>query len=240
MNAWQRTARVSAWILFAVAALVIAYRSYHLLVFGMERMMNAFVVGLSVLVPAVAGMMLYAASLQEEAQKRRVVRVVLWVLFGFYLLVLFSSLFFSRIDFHNYAAQHDFYRANMDLMTNFVPFETITLYLRCLRYNYIGMAIPMTNLLGNLLLFMPMALLLPCLFPSMRKWWRFCVLMPLMLLAVESLQLILCCGSCDVDDVILNLAGALLVYFLVRIPAVTRLLERLYLMAPVKADSAAA
>ena len=45
---------------------------------------------------------------------------------------------------------------------------------------------------------------------------------------------------CDVDDVILNLAGALLVYFLVRIPAVTRLLERLYLMAPVKADSAAA
>jgi glycopeptide antibiotics resistance protein len=120
----------------------------------------------------------------------------------------------------------------MDLMTNFVPFETITLYLRCLRYNYIGMAIPMTNLFGNFMLFMPMALLLPCLFSSMRTWWRFCLLMPLMLLAVEGLQLILCCGSCDVDDVILNLSGTLLVYFLIRIPAITRLLEKLYLMPP--------
>lgn len=232
MNVWHKTARVSAWVLFAVAALAMVYQSYHLLAFGMDRVANALLVGLSVLVPAVAGLLLYAASLQEEAQKRRLVRVVLWVLFGFYLLVLFSSLFFSRIDFQNYAAQHDFYRANMDLMTNFVPFETITLYLRCLRYNYIGMAIPMTNLFGNLMLFMPMALLLPCLFSSMRKWWRFCLLMPLMLLAVESLQLILCCGSCDIDDVILNLSGALIVYFLIRIPAITRLLEKLYLMPP--------
>lgn len=239
MNAWQRAARVSAWILFAVTALVMIYRSYQLLAFGMDRVINAFAVALSILVPAVAGLLLYAASLQTETQKRRVVRVALWVLFGFYLLVLFSSLFFSRIDFQNYAAQHDFYRANMDLMTNFVPFETITLYLRCLRYNYIGMAIPMTNLFGNLLLFMPMAFLLPCLFYSMRTWWRFCILMPLMLLAVESLQLILCCGSCDVDDVILNLSGALIVYFLMRIPAIWRLLERLYIMPPKKAKAAA-
>ncbi len=230
MNLWQKTARVSAWILFAVAALAILYRAYGLLVGGMNRVTAAFLVGLSVLVPAAAGTALYAASLEEEAQKRRVVRVVLWVLFGFYLFTLFSALFFARIDFRGYAAQHDFYRGNMSLMTNFVPFETILLYIRALKYDYIGASIPLANLTGNVLLFMPMAFFLPCLFRSMRVWWRFTVLMLALLLAVECLQLILCCGSCDIDDVILNLAGTQAFYFILRIPPFRRLLTRACLM----------
>lgn len=230
MNLWQKTARAAAWILFAAAACMILYRSYGLLTGGMDRMLRALAVGLSVLVPAVAGAALYALSLDGPEKKRRALRAVLWVLFGFYLFTLFSSLFFSRIDFTDYAAQHDFYRANMDLMTNFRPFETILLYVRALKYDYIGPGIPLANLVGNVLLFMPMSFFLPCLFPSMRSWWRFLLLMVALLLAVECLQLILCCGSCDIDDVILNLSGTLALYFVLRIPPVARLLRRLCLL----------
>lgn len=168
--------------------------------------------------------------LKSEAQKRRVLRAVLWVIFGFYLLALAYGLFFMRIDFTGYAAQRAYYRANIDLMTNFTPLTTIRLYLRCLRYNYIGVRIPLANLVGNLLLFMPMGFFLPCLFAAMRRWWLFALLMLFALAAAEGLQFLLCCGSCDVDDVALNLCGALLVYFLLRIPGIQRLMRRLRLL----------
>jgi len=55
---------------------------------------------------------------------------------------------------------------------------------------------------------------------------------------VEAMQLLLCCGSCDVDDVILNLLGALLLYGLCMLPPVRRALERtgLFLPLPKKAE----
>ena len=53
--------------------------------------------------------------------------------------------------------------------------------------------------------------------------------MTAILTAVEALQFVLCCGSCDVDDVILNLSGTLIVYGLIRIPVINRLVKRLYL-----------
>ena len=69
----------------------------------------------------------------------------------------------------------------------------------------------------NFLLFLPMGAMLPLLYPSMRRTWRFVLLQTLLLLAVESAQLILRCGSCDIDDVILNLAGALAGYLAARL-----------------------
>ncbi|MDP3448700.1 MAG: VanZ family protein, partial [Eubacteriales bacterium] len=48
--------------------------------------------------------------------------------------------------------------------------------------------------------------------------------------AVEALQLLLACGSCDIDDVLLNLAGTLIVFGILKLPFVHRLLVRLYLM----------
>lgn len=184
---------------------------------------------LFVCAPLVLGTLCLTKATPNEAARARLVRTVLKALFGFYLIALFAVLFFARIDFARYAADRAFYLANKELMTNFVPLETIRLYIRCLIYDFIGVGIPFDNLMGNVLLFMPMALFLPCLFPSMRTLWRFGALMVAVLVAVEALQFVLCCGSSDVDDVILNLAGTMLVYGLLHIPAARRTLTRLYL-----------
>ena len=61
------------------------------------------------------------------------------------------------------------------------------------------------------------------------------------LLAVEAIQLALRCGSCDVDDVLLNLAGAVTAYFGIRVPPVARWLRRrYYLWEPALTPDAAA
>ena len=144
--------------------------------------------------------------------------------------VLLGALIISRVDYVTFAQTRANYMKNFDLMTNFNPFETIRLYINAIKYDYIGMEIPLSNLVGNAMLFMPMAVFLPCLFRPMRKLWVFALTMLLTLVAVEALQLLLACGSCDVDDALLNLSGTLIVFGILKIPFLQRLLQKLYLL----------
>ena len=84
------------------------------------------------------------------------------------------------------------------------------------------------NLLGNLAVFTPLAFLLPFLFAVQRRWYVFLATMLLAVICVESLQLLLMLGSCDVDDLILNAGGAMIAYFVLRIRFLKKPIERLY------------
>ncbi len=217
-------------LLICVSAAVMLYKTYEMLFFGLVRVTSALMLALFVCAPLIFGTLLLCRAEETDTGRRRVVRTALFSLFLFYLLSLLLALIVSRIDFANYPAQRASYLDHLALMTNFTPFATVMLYVRAIKYNYIGMATPLSNLIGNVLLFMPMAFFLPCLYESMRTFWKFLLLMTAVLTAVEALQLLLCCGSCDVDDVLLNLIGSLAVYALASLPPVKRLLRRLYLL----------
>ena len=221
--------RIAGWVLLALAGLTMLYYVWHFTAPYNYGILDALECILFVCAPLIAGGVLFALSLDGAEKRRRAVRALLKILFGFYLFTLLAALVIMRIDFDNYAADRAFYQSHWELMTNFIPFTTIRLYIRCLIYDFIGTTIPLSNLMGNVFLFMPMALFLPCIFPSMQRFWRFLLLMLAILVAVEALQLALCCGSCDVDDVILNLFGTLSVYGLIRIPFIKRFLVRCYL-----------
>ena len=222
--------RVFSAVLLTAAGAVMIWQLYTILFLGMIHVTSGLLLIAMVCVPLFFGVFLLARSFVEPAARRKVVRVSLMALFGFYLVALASELILSRIDFLRFSEAAALYRENFDLMTNFNPFETVLLYLRALKYNYIGPGIPLSNLLGNMLLFMPMAVFLPCLFRVMQKVWMFVLVMLGVLVLVEALQLLLSCGSCDVDDVLLNLVGTLIVYGILKIPLVKRLLARLYLL----------
>ena len=226
MNWKLRAMRAFGWGLIALAVLTMLYNAYTMFIGGINTMRPALRCILTVCVPLLLGTAAFALSSSDAAYRRRIVRFALETLFAFYVVALIAVLLVARIDFAEYAAQREFYRANYDLMTNLVPFRTIGLYVRCLLYDFIGTTVPISNLIGNVLLFMPMAFFLPCLFPQMRTAWKFILLTVALLAAVEAMQLILCCGSCDIDDVILNLAGTLLVYGVIRIPFIKRLMQR--------------
>ena len=136
-----------------------------------------------------------------------------FVLFLLYLFVLVEVLFLSRADltadstlpFDEYARQS----------TNFIPFRTITRYWRVFEDS--GFALRSSwffNLAGNLILFLPMGIFLPALLPFLRGFFRTVSVTALLVCAVEGLQLVTRTGSCDVDDLILNLAGCVCGYAL--------------------------
>ncbi len=229
MEQAQKRWKIAAWIVLPVAAGAILLQSANVLFWGLFNLRALLICVLSVSIPTVLGTFFLVKSLTGREQKKKAVGTVLLVLFSFYIVALIGTLFLSRINFHSLREDRLVYLAHFEEMTNFMPFETVLRYIRAFRRGII-VETSLLNLGGNLILMMPMAFFLPSLFCQMRKFWKFLLLMLALLLSIEALQLLLCCGSCDVDDVILNLLGTLVAYGVWHIPWVKRVHTRLYIL----------
>ena len=92
---------------------------------------------------------------------------------------------------------------------NLRPFDTLRCFLWVLenRTDAASLRHAVVNLGGNVIMFVPLGFLVPCLWDKMGKFgWHFlCMLLTIMV--IEWLQLVTRLGSCDIDDLILNLVG---------------------------------
>ena len=90
---------------------------------------------------------------------------------------------------------------------NGVPVNTLAIYWRNL-----GSWFWMRNALGNLGLVFPLGLLGPIALPALDRWWRIAFLALVYSVAIEITQLWIPDRSADIDDVLLNVAGAMFGY----------------------------
>ena len=92
---------------------------------------------------------------------------------------------------------------------NLKPFHTIRLYTRLLtdpvRPYLTKLAV--INLAGNVLMFIPFGYFLPAIWPKLRGFLKTVLVSALTVVTVEISQVLLLVGSCDIDDLILNLLG---------------------------------
>jgi glycopeptide antibiotics resistance protein len=109
----------------------------------------------------------------------------------------------------------DTLRANLNLM----PLRTVRLFLNS--YSFMPRAV-IVNLAGNIAVFIPLGLFLPCLWRRQRLFGRFLLTVTAAVAAIELLQLFTMMGSCDIDDLILNLAGASIGFAIFSLPPVKR------------------
>lgn len=184
---------------------------------------------LLVLICAVSylGGRLYAQRTENDTA----LRVLIRIFFALYLYQLLSLTLFDkgmRLDADRLMdtglTRRQYY---MKWFVNFRPFQSIyTVYIRGLLRGYVSIRYTLLNLLGNLCAFMPFAFFLPCFFKRMRHWYCFVPAVIGTVALVEGTQLWLMVGSCDIDDLILNAGGAVLLYFLLRIPPLRRLCEK--------------
>ena len=88
------------------------------------------------------------------------------------------------------------------LKYNMVPFETIKLY-----WNIIPRSSAIVNLGGNVIMFIPLGFMLPRAFPKLKKFFKCFFTAALLIILVELTQFFTILGSCDIDDLILNMVG---------------------------------
>ena len=93
---------------------------------------------------------------------------------------------------------------------NLEPLYSIRRYL--IHYRRTGSLFSLYNLVGNVLLLVPLGMLLPAVFDTMRRWWLCVPVLAVISGAVELLQWHFGVGVADIDDSILNFSGALLGY----------------------------
>ena len=146
--------------------------------------------------------------------RNKTVKTVLFILFVIYCAALAFVLLFPNLHRHGYGSR----------LYNLIPFATITELIGRLIEGTINADIVVRNIGVNILLFVPMGAFLPVLFKKLRKF-RWVILVCFSeTVAAELLQLIFILGSFDVDDIILNTAGAAAGYGIVNIPVLRRIL----------------
>ena len=127
------------------------------------------------------------------------IRIVLIAIFVAYLALLLKLIVFKHSS-----------NAAM-IGENFIPLATIDMYLGG-KPNW-DMAIQ--NLVGNIMLFIPLGLLLPIMYQRI-TWTRVLLAGVGLSLAFETIQLMLRIGSFDVDDIILNVLGVLFGFVVIK------------------------
>lgn len=127
-----------------------------------------------------------------------------------YILALFYILFFSRIN-SDYSMS---YNEWLSTSINIIPFKNVFIFVTTpyITPSYVFSFIK--NIFGNMILFLPMGYFLPCIFNKFSKVKIYIIINFLLSLFIEITQVIFMLGLFDVDDIILNILGAVIGFYL--------------------------
>ena len=152
---------------------------------------------------------------------KKALKIIVWSAFVFYCLVLVYIFILDRIShIQPYESISEFL-----LRVNLIPFRTVYEYIDKIINNRINVDTAVTNLIGNIFVFLPMGAFLPCLFQKMRSFKKTVLTVFLIVLGIELLEISLAMGTFDIDDFIFNLGGAMIGYALVCIPFVRKIIH---------------
>ncbi len=131
---------------------------------------------------------------KREKRRELAFSILLYAVFGFYLLLLAAILFRSYVG---------------ERSLNLIPFQTIGGYLADLAGAAHLRAFALQNLLANIVIFVPLGVYAVLLNRDKRVWKNLLIVLGATVLA-EAVQTVFKLGHGDIDDVILNCLGGLL------------------------------
>lgn len=162
----------------------------------------------------------------ENKNREKIIKHQILFTFIFYLIMLID---FTLIDedmgrniYNVFSWNRAALRDYINTSTNLIPFCTVKLFINGYKNGNVDFLVMCENIFGNFAAFMPFAFFLPCFFKHFNKWYSVLVAVTVSVIIVELLQLLFLTGSSDIDDVILNVAGAMCFYAILRIKRISR------------------
>lgn len=140
------------------------------------------------------------ANLKDMPRK---IKLIFTALFAAYVLFLAYLTFFSQY----------YGREIVQRSINIIPLRTIIEFLTS---GYSTRSI-ITNIVGNIVAFMPMGFLLPIVFKKHSTFFKLSGTILFATILIEVAQNILGVGASDIDDIILNVLGGLIGYLIYRL-----------------------
>ena len=164
--------------------------------------------------------------LSKFLKNNKPMKIYLYAIFIIYIITLIQLTLFDSDYGRGGLNIFDWSKENLEVYlenNNLIPFKTISLYIS--RQDRVAII----NLLGNLIAFAPMGIFLPLLFKKQNKLKNFILTNIAIILAIESLQFLSLSGHFDIDDLILNLLGALIIYGLFKVKKVNKIINKIIL-----------
>lgn len=112
---------------------------------------------------------------------------------------------------------------------NMIPFKTINLFLSGYLKGIVNFKTFSMNIFGNLFIFMPYGIFLPLIFKKQEKFKNFFLSITLIVILIEILQFLTMSGSCDIDDLILNVTGAVIAFLIFKIKFLRKIVHKIFL-----------
>ena len=164
---------------------------------------------------------------KDIQEKIKIRNFWLKILFIIYFLLLITILFLNNeYRMRGYEDINTFSKEHFET-SNIIPFATIIDYISKLLSNNISTSIVIINFATNLLLFAPMGFFIPILFKNkIKNIKQFGIIIIVITMFVEILQFMTYRGSTDVDDIILNTIGAIIVYMLMKTKFIKKFLKK--------------
>lgn len=146
---------------------------------------------------------IYRIIVLIKSKEKNILREVAINIFFIYFLILIN-LTICKMDMLQIRFQHKFY-------VNYIPFiETINMF----KDNFMGIGNTIYNVVGNILLFVPLGFFIPLLFEKKNKIINIALYGFYASLAIELIQLITAINLTDIDDIMFNTLGAILGFFI--------------------------
>ena len=166
--------------------------------------------------------------LTKESGNNRPMRINLWIFLGLFLMLFATLTLFDPMWGRNggfIVWNRELFEAYVENQLNLIPFKTI---IQFFRRGTLGMFV--VNIVGNTVCLMPLGILLPLISEKQRKTWFFLLTCSLIVISVEFLQFATLAGSCDIDDLILNVGGAFLIYLFTKNKEAFEFLKYVFLL----------
>lgn len=164
---------------------------------------------------------------------KNILKIHLVIYFLIYTVTIFTLTLFDEIygrqGFTLINWNKELFNRYLNTSFNIVPFTTIRLFAKGYTMGIVSFKNFIMNVLGNFCAFMPYAIFLPLMFKKINRFRNFFLTMVFIVLAIELLQFATMSGSCDIDDLVLNVMGASIVYLLTRIKCINRFIHEFFL-----------
>lgn len=166
--------------------------------------------------------------LAKNSGNNRPMKINLRIYLGLFLLLFATLTLFDPLWGRNGGLviwNMELFESYIENSFNPVPFRTIAEY-----FKKGDMRQFVINIAGNIVCLAPLGILLPLNFKRQNNPWVFLITCSLIVLTVEFFQFITLAGSCDVDDLILNVSGAFMAFIIVKENRINRFLKCIFLL----------
>ena len=217
-------------ILYALAAAVLAVYAYvsFMSFSGTPELSTA---GKLVLLLLACGLMYgggrLLSSQWDEPFKQRLWRVNWWVWFVLYLFLLADLTVFGRnVGFGLADWNRETLKMYLQYSFNIIPGHMVVDMIVSAWRGSISPTMALVNIFGNIAALMPTAFFLPRLFQKQQYFKTFALTVSAMVACIEITQFATMSGNFDIDDFILNVGGACLMFRLLETEKAQKWVDR--------------